>query len=168
MNKRHSLIMAALCGCSGDDSCSWQSPIDEATLISWAKSHHDPAEDDNDDDNFKSALDELVEEGLFFKVHQAVFETPTYFCMYDGKFIEELPDLGDENKLEECSYWADMAKEYDKEFGDRWRECGICAGGGSQSGSNPEDICQGKNCCCYTPGTSECNWDLKFKIMANS
>ena len=157
MDKRQSFIMAALCGWKGDDPCVWQSPIDEETLISWAKSHCTP---DLQKEDFRVELTQLIEEGLFFQVHPGVFESPVYYCSYDHNFLAEI--FSDEEP-EYFDLWKDWAAEDDKQFKEEWRKYGVCSGGGSQSGSNPPDICRGKECVWYVDGDSMCNWELKFK-----
>ena len=157
-NPRQALIMAALCGWKGDDPCGWQSPVDEGTIISWAESHCDAGLDKV---NFYSELSKLVSEGLFFKIHPNTFETPVYYCSYDTIFLTEI--FNQDNEPDPFELWKDCPADYDRQFSVKWRRHGVCFGGGSQSGSNPPDVCKGIKCDWYEDGKPACNWELKFK-----
>ena len=161
---RAALIKAALCGWHGDAACSWLFPIDEETLISWAKSH---APETPDEDLTEVFLD-LLREGLFFQVEHDVFEGAYYYCSFSSVFLAELS--GHETMLA-CTgqpvveFWDEMSAEYDDHYGTDWRKYGICAGQGSRGPSGEGwGPCLGKDCYWFKDdGQPHCHHELRFK-----
>jgi hypothetical protein len=151
---RQALIYAALTGWKGDEPNPWFCPVAINDLLAWAGSYHpEPV------DSLPRAFEELVLEGLFFEICRGLFDPPCYYCSFDSRFLEELPD-----GPEYVDYWRSLVDDYDEEYGrSTWRSLGLCAGQGSQGPSDsPWGPCLGASCCWFVDGDERCNHDLRF------
>ena len=157
MNYRQALIHAALCGWNGDGICSWQGPADEKTILDWGHSFCDTKTNAND---LRPDFMALVEEGLFFRVHPDVFESPCYYCSYDVKFIEEILDTDNLDIMKAIDFWDSFPEECDEEFSTIWRTVGLCSSRGSQTTN--WGTCHCNKCSEFHQGTFACEWELTF------
>jgi len=156
LTPRQALIYAAAEGWQGDDPSPWISPAAVGDILAWAKSH---ISGQTQDEDFSSAFDELVLEGLFFEIHQGLFDPPCYYCSFDTDFLKEIPDGS-----QWVDFWDDWVQRYDEEHGFKtWRRMGLCAGQGSQGPSDaPWGPCLGPSCCWFEDGDEQCNHELRF------
>jgi hypothetical protein len=156
MDCREALIMAAVCGWKGDDQSAWQSPIDLDTILDWAQSHMDSVVEIKE---LESEFRLLEKQGLFFLVHPDVFIEPVYYCSYDELFLSEtFPD----SQPDPFAIWMEWKEEYDEDYGQIWRQSGLCLGQGSQGYSTRSGPCLGKECTWYKDNKPGCNWGLEF------
>lgn len=155
---RQALILAALSGWSGDDPCSWSSPVAREDLIAWGESHYG-----GPSAHLECAFSALELEGLFYEIHPAVFSSAVYYCCFDPDFLQELPDSDQNQEL-----WEAFSNEYDEEYGNTWRSTGLCAGQGSQGPSDARwGPCLGSSCCWFKDGNESCNHALPFNQPAS-
>jgi hypothetical protein len=157
MNFRQALIHAALCGWNGDLIGPWPSPANEELILSRGYSFCNTKATAKD---LRPDFMALVEEGLFFRVHPDIFESPCYYCSYDVKFIEEILDTNHFDITEAIDFWDYFPEECDEDYTTIWRTMGLCSSQGSQT--TIWGTCLGKECCTFKYGNSECIWDLKF------
>lgn len=154
---RQALVLAALSGWSGDDPCSWISPVAREDLIAWGGSHYG-----GPSAHLECAFSALELEGLFYEVHPSVFSPAVYYCCFDPTFLQELPDPDQYHEL-----WESFADEYDAENGKTWRSTGLCAGQGSQGPSGERyGPCLGSSCIWFQDGKESCNHGLSFSRSA--
>jgi len=133
----------------------------EQDILAWAASHA------GSDDGLAEAFATLAREGLFHRVLYPVFAVPAYYCSYDDRFLDELPEnIGDWipgttiPTLKES--WEAEFLESSDEFAETWIYWGLCNGQGSQSGSSGQGPCLGPSCSWFTDGNERCNWGLPF------
>lgn len=151
---RQALIYAALTGWKGDEPNPWFCPVAINDLLAWAGSHRPDSVG-----SLPQAFEELVREGLFFEIHRGLFDPPCYYCSFQSRFLEELPD-----GQEHVDYWEGLVDDYDDRYGLKtWRRLGLCAGQGSEGPSgSPWGPCLGASCCWFVDGDERCHHDLHF------
>ena len=155
MNRRAALIRGALYGWKGSKPCAWLSPYDVETIICWAGSY---CSAETEDRELLKAFEELESEGLFFEVHAGLFKSPTYYCSFEPRFLQELA-VGSGT----LDLWKKWGSDFDRAYSAKWRRFGLCAGQGEyRPQSRSFGICLGKACDWYLRGEPTCDRGREF------